>query len=427
MQMLYTQLSDVLLLRGELLRLLRWLKSKEVTTIVTSERQEGVSSQSLESFASDCVILLGNRIRDTVATRHLRVAKYRGSGHAVDEFPFYIGERGLSVLPGTSVLPGYEASSEKITTGVERLDTLLDGSGYYRHSSILVSGDAGTGKTSLAAHFARATCERGERCLYLAFEEAKDQVIRNMRSIGIDLERYVKTGLLDLRAMRPTMYGLETHLVVMENLVDEFKPAAIIIDPISNLSDVGSGRETKSMLARFIDFLKARQVAALLTFLRQSGAEMEEVGVSSVMDVWISLRMVESNGEQNRLLHIVKARGMAHSRQVHEFVLSAKGVQLLDAYVGPSGVLTGSARVAQENLERAKKLERQREFERQQSELKRKKLELETRMAALKAEIKEVHDELELGVSEEKADWRTTAEAARQMGRIRRGDKTIER
>jgi len=422
MQMLYTQLSDVPLLRGELQRLLQWLKSKEVTAIVTSERQEGVSSQSLESYASDCVILLGNRISDTVATRHLRIAKYRGSRHATDEFPFYIGERGLSVLPITSVLPNYGASSERITTGIERLDTLLDGGGYYRHSSILVSGDAGTGKTSLATHFARSTCERGERCLYLAFEEAKDQVFRNMRSIGTDLERHVKSGLLDFRTMRPTMYGLETHLVVMEKLVDEFKPAVIIVDPVSNLSDIGTIRATKSMLARFVDFLKARQVTALFTWLRQSGGETE-VGVSSVMDVWISLRMVESDGEQNRLLHIIKARGMAHSRQVREFVLSAKGVQLLDVYVGPSGVLTGSARVAQENRERAEKLERQRRFERQQSELKRKKLELEAQMAALKAEIKEVQDELELSVSEEKTDRRATSEAARQMSRIRQADK----
>jgi circadian clock protein KaiC len=407
--MLFTLLSNVPLLRVELLRLLQWLKSKGVTTIITSERQENTFPQGLESYVSDCVILLGNRISDTVATRHLRVAKYRGSRHASDEFPFYIGERGLSVLPVTSVMPDYEATSERITTGIERLDTLLNGGGYYRRSSIMVSGDAGTGKTSVAAHFARATCERGERCLYMAFEEARDQVIRNMRSIGTDLECYVKTGLLDFRTMRPTQYGLETHLVVMEKLVDEFKPAVVIIDPISTLSAIGSARETKSMLARFVDFLKARQVTALFTFLRQSGADVE-IGVSSVMDIWISLRMVESNGEQNRLLHIIKARGMAHSRQVHEFVLSEKGVQLLDVYVGPSGVLTGSARVAQENRERAEKLERQRGFERQQSELKRKKLELETRMAAFKVEIKEVQDELELGVSEEKADGRTTAE-----------------
>jgi len=421
-QMLFSQLSDTPSLRGELQRLLQWLRTKDITAIITSERQEGAHFQSLESYASDCVIQMGNRISDTVATRYLRVAKYRGSRHAGDEFPFYIGERGISVLPITSVMPDYEAPSDRITTGIERLDTLLSGGGYYRCSSILVSGDAGTGKTSLAAHFARATCERGERCLYLAFEEAKDQVIRNMRSIGTDLERHVKSGLLNFKTMRPTMYGLETHLVVMEKLVDEFKPAVIIVDPVSNLSDIGTTRETKSMLARFVDFLKTRQVTALFTCLRQSGGETE-LGVSSVMDVWISLRMVESDGEQNRLLHIIKARGMAHSRQVREFVLSAKGVQLLDVYVGPSGVLTGSARVAQENREHAERLERQRRFERQQSELKRKKLELETRMAALKDEIRGVQAELELGVSQETADRRATSEAARQMTRIRQADK----
>jgi len=238
----------------------------------------------------------------------------------------------------------------------------------------------------------------------------------------VDLDRYTKTGLLSFRTMRPTQYGLETHLVVMENLVDEFKPAVIIIDPISNLSDIGSARETKSMLSRFVDFLKARQVTALFTSLRQAGAEME-IGVSSVMDVWISLRMVESDGEQNRLLHVIKARGVAHSRQVREFVLSEKGIQLLDVYVGSLGVLTGSARVAQENRESAEKLAHQREFERLQSELKRKRLELETRMVALKLEIKEVQDELEVGVSEEKADKLATAEAVRQMARVRQADK----
>lgn len=420
--MLFAQLSNPPLIRLELVRLFQWLKSMGITTLITSEREGATSLGGLESYACDCVILLGNRISNNVATRWLRVAKYRGSRHASDEFPFYIGERGLSVLPITSVLPEYGATSEKITTGIARLDTLLDG-GYYRWSSILVSGDAGTGKTSLSASFAEATCKRGERCLYLAFEEARDQVIRNMRSIGVDLAPHVKSGLLDFRTMRPTLYGLETHLVIMEKTVEDLKPSVVIIDPISNLSDIGSERETKSMLSRLVDYLKTKKITSLFTSLKPVAGEGRELGVSSVMDVWISLRMLETNGEQNRLLNVIKARGMPHSNQVREFVLNESGVQLLDVYVGPSGVLTGSARVAQQERERSEKTEREREFGRRQRELKRRKLEIETRMATLKVEIADIQEELDRDASEKKANGKAASEATGRMARMRRADK----
>lgn len=424
--MLFAQLSNVQLLRVELARLLRWLRSLEITTIITSEREGVTSLGGLESYACDCVILLGNRMNNNVSTRWLRVAKYRGSGHATDEFPFHIGERGLSVLPVTSLMPDYEATSDRITTGVARIDTLLDG-GYYRWSSILISGDAGTGKTSLAAAFAEATCETGERCLYLAFEEATDQVIRNMRSIGLDLAPHVKSGLLDFRAMRPTLYGLETHLVVIERQVEEFQPSVVIIDPISNLGDIGVMQETKSMLSRLVDYLKRRKVTSLFTSLTSAETASMDLGVSSVMDVWITLRLIESNGEQNRLLSVAKARGIAHSNQVREFVLSSRGIQLRDVYVGMSGVLVGSARIAQEERDRVERTLRRREFEKRKRELKSKKRELQARMADLKAAIDEVQSELELQTTEELTKKKEMAEAKRAMTRARGADRATRR
>jgi circadian clock protein KaiC len=420
--MLFAQLSNVPFVRLELVRLFQWLKSLGVTTIITSEREGIASLGGLESYACDCVIHMGNRVEDSVSTRWLRVAKYRGSRHASDVFPFYIGESGLSVLPITSVMPNYEAATEKITTGVARLDAQLGG-GYYRWSSILVTGDAGTGKTSLAASFAQATCRRGERCLYLAFEEAKNQVVRNMRSIGIDLAPHIKKGLLDFRTFRPTLYGLETHLVVIKKLIEDFQPSVVIVDPISNLQDIGTERDTKSMLSRLVDFMKTKKITSFFTNLRPSTEIGTELGVSSVMDVWVSLRMVESNGEHNRLLTVIKARGMAHSNQVREFVLTDSGIQLLDVYVGPSGVLTGSARVALEERERMEKVESEREHRRRQRELKGKKLEIETRMAALKVEIADIQEELDREASEKKANGRAASEASKRMARMRRADK----
>ncbi|HEY9246317.1 MAG TPA: circadian clock protein KaiC, partial [Candidatus Methanoperedens sp.] len=314
---LYSGLSNEGILRAELRRLFRWLKEKCVTAIVTGERGENMLTRhGLEEYVSDCVILLDNRVEGQISTRHLRIIKYRGSSHGTNEYPFLIDERGISVLPITSLGLQHDVSTERISSGIPRLDIMLGGEGYYRGSSILISGTAGTGKTSLAASFANAACSRGERCLYFAFEESASQLTRNMRSIGIDLEPWLEQGLLDIFAVRPTIYGLEMHLVKMYKLINEFKPEVVIMDPVTNLISIGSETEVKSMLSRLIDFLKASHITALFTNLSHAGGavslEQTEFGISSLMDTWILLRDIELGGERNRGLYILKSRGMAH-------------------------------------------------------------------------------------------------------------------
>ncbi len=387
---LFTGLKDTSLLRAELHRLFRWLKSKGVTALITAERGEGsLTRHGLEEYVSDCVILLDNRVSNQFATRRLRIVKYRGSHHGADEFPFMIGETGLSVLPITSLGLTHEASEKRISTGVPRLDQMLGGNGYYRGSSVVVSGTAGTGKSSLVAHFANATCSRGERALVFLLEESPSQYLRNMRSIGIDLAAWVDRGLLRIHAARPTLCGLESHLQTIHRLTAEFDPAIVAVDPITNLASVSTFAEARALLIRLIDFLKTRQVTALFTSLIHGDRDIEtsDVGISSLMDVWLMLRDVEHNGERNRLLHVLKARGMAHSNQVREFRLSPQGIHLVDAYIGSAGVLTGTARLAQEARERDAEAARLEEVNRRERELQRRHLALQVQVEALQVEL----------------------------------------
>jgi circadian clock protein KaiC len=388
------------LLRSELRRLFRFLKDRGVTVVLTGERGEGsLTRQGLEEYVSDCVILLDHRVNEQVSTRRLRIVKYRGTTHGTNEYPFLIDEDGFSVLPVTSMGLDHAVSNERLSTGVAQLDAMLGGKGYYRGSSILVSGTAGTGKTSLAAHFARATCERGEKCLYLAFEESPAQLMRNMRSIGVDLEPYVKKGTLRVHASRPALHGLEQHLVGMHKMVEAYSPSAVIVDPISNLITTGTQFETEAMLLRLVDFLKTRQITALMTHLTSGGAgqgvniEATDVGISSIVDTWLLVRDIELGGERNRGLYVLKSRGMAHSNQIREFLLTPEGIDLLDVYVGAEGVLTGSMRVAQEARERSTALARAQEMELRQRELKRRRAALEAQIRALREEFEAVEDE----------------------------------
>ncbi len=394
---LFGGLSNPSILRSELRRLFRWLKDKGVTTIITAERGEGsLTRQGLEEYVSDCVILLDHRVNDQLSTRRLRVVKYRGSYHGTNEYPFIIDDAGISVLPVTSLGLTHDASAERISSGIAALDTMLGGEGYYRGSSILVSGTAGTGKTSLAAHFADATCRRGERCLYFAFEESEQQMVRNMRSIGIDLRPWIQKQLLSFNASRPTLHGLEAHLVAMHKLVSEFKPHAVVVDPISNFSSAGSStREVAAMLLRLIDFLKSEQITAFFVALTSGGRDREstDVEVSSIIDTWLLLRNLELAGERNRGLYVLKSRGMPHSNQIREFVLTNHGAELLDVYVGPEGVLTGSMRAAQEAREKAFTLDRKQATERKHRELERQSHALKAQIAALEAEFAAVQDE----------------------------------
>ena len=387
------------LLRSELRRLFRWLKDKGVTAVITGERGDGqLTRQGLEEYVSDCVIFLDHRVIDQISTRRLRIVKYRGTTHGTNEYPFLIDEDGFSVLPLSSLALDHKVSNERVTSGIPRLDAMLGGKGFYRGSSILVSGTAGTGKTSLSAHLAEETCKRGERVLYLAFEESPAQLMRNMKSIGIDLEPHLKKGLLKLHASRPTLHGLEMHLVQMHKMVEEFDPSLVIVDPISNFVAAGNAHDALSMLLRLTDYLKSRQITAMFTHLSSGGVagaalENTDLGVSSLIDTWLLLRDIELGGERNKGLYILKSRGMKHSNQIREYLLTAEGVQLEDVYVGPEGVLTGSMRAAQEARENAAQTERAEEIARRQRELERKRAALEAQIAGLRAEFSAVEEE----------------------------------
>jgi circadian clock protein KaiC len=424
LEVLFGGLANQSILRSELRRLFRWLKERGMTAVITGERGEGVlTRQGLEEYISDCVILLDHRVNDQLATRRLRVVKYRGSLHGTNEYPFLIDERGIEVLPITSMGLGHEVTSERIPSGVQGLDDMMGGAGFYRGSSVLVSGRAGTGKSSLAAHFVGAACRRGERAVYFAFEESESQVVRNMRSLGLDLQPWIDGGLLVFQAARPTVHGLERHLVTMYKVVREFMPHVVVMDPITNFLSVGSDEEVKAMLMRLIDFLKAHQITGMFTSLTHgSDLETTDVGVSSLTDTWLVLREVEANGERNRLLSVIKSRGMAHSNQVREMLLSDRGIDLVDVYLGPGGALAGAARLAQEAQERAAVMERQQEAERQQRDLERRRQMLEARVVALRLEFEAEEEEIRRRLLLAEARERRLQEDRIDMARKRRTD-----
>ena len=404
LESLFSGLSNTSILRAELRRLFEWLKEKGVTAIITAERGKGeLTRQGLEEYVSDCVILLDNRVVNQIATRRLRIVKYRGSTHGANEYPFLIDRDGVSVLPITSLELEHPVSAERVSTGIPRLDAMLGGKGLYKGTSVLVSGTAGTGKSSVAAHFANAACERGETCLYFAFEESRDQVVRNMRSIGINLQQWIDAGRLHFQASRPAVYGLEMHLAVMHREIARIKPDVVVIDPVSPFLSVGTREEVRAMLTRLIDYLKTHQITAFCTNLISGMAALEatECSVSSVMDTWILLRDLEASGERNRVLYILKSRGMPHSKQVREFVLTDHGVELLDVYLGADGVLTGSARTAQEAKDRAEEAERRQEMERRQALAAGRRAALEAQVAALQAEILTEETALQAMLAEE--------------------------
>jgi len=388
---LFSGLSNEAILRSELRRLFLWLKDKGVTAIITGEKGEGtLTRHGLEEYVSDCVILLDHRMTDSVSTRRLRVVKYRGSTHGTNEYPFLIDERGFSVLPLSELDLNHSVSNQRMSSGVAGLDEMLDGEGFYRGSSILISGTPGTGKTSLAASIVLAAGNRGERSLMFAFEESQAQTVRNMKSIGLDLEPLIKKNLLFYEASRPTMYGLEMHLVRMHKAIRDHNPSMVVIDPISSLMLAGDPREARNTMLRMVDFLKQRGITGVFTNLvgDASHQEQTEISISSLIDTWILLRDIEIGGERNRGLHVLKSRGMAHSNQIREFILTPGGIELQPVYIGPSGVLTGSARVALEARDKAEEIARQQEAERRRLEYERKCAVLEAQIAALQADLK---------------------------------------
>ncbi len=418
---LFGGLADTAILRGELRRLFDWLKARGVTAVVTAERGHGqLTRYGIEEYVSDCVILLDHRVEDQVTTRRLRVVKYRGSDHGTNEYPFLIDDRGIAVMPITAAGLAHAVSSEAVPTGVAGLDAMLGVGGYYRGSSVLISGLAGTGKSTFAAAFLDAGCRRGERCLYFAFEESPEQVVRNMRSVGLDLEGHLDAGLLRVAAARPSLFGFEMHLARMNRDIAQFAPALVVVDPISAFR--GPPAEIHATLVRLADICKTRGITTVFTSLSSSGQSMgeSERNVSSLMDTWIALQDVESNGERNRVLGLLKSRGMNHSNQLREYRLTAGGIALVDAYVGPHGVLTGSARLAQEARERAAATARQEEIGRRHRNLHRRRQAVERQMEELRAELDAEEAEVLMLISQDETR-ESVMEAERGAMASRRG------
>jgi circadian clock protein KaiC len=426
---LFSELPSPIILRAELRRLFRWLKKKGVTTIITAERGDGtLTRQGLEEYVSDCVILLDHRVDDQSSIRRLRVVKYRGSTHGTNEYPFLIDEDGFSVLPVTSLGLNYSSSSERISTGIQRLDTMLSGKGYFRGSTVLVSGTAGTGKTSIAAKFVEEACKRGEHVLYFTFEESPDQLVRNMRSIGINLEPWVKKGLLQFHATRPTNYGLESHLTTSIKLINKYAPGVVVLDPINAFVTGDNQTEVKTMLLRLVDFLKMKQITAFFTNLTSADEVLEntDVYISSLIDTWLLLRDIEIGGERNRGLYVLKSRGMEHSNQIREFKLTNHGIELVDVYVGPGGVLTGSARLSQETKDDAEQLLLQQEIVRKQIGLERKRAAMEAQTLLLRSEFEAEESEAHKVIGIEKARDKRFNQDKAKMAKSRQGDVSLK-
>ena len=400
---IFSTFGNTVILRSELRRLFRFLKDKSVTAVITGEKGSGgsLTRNGLEEYVSDAVIVLDNRVEGNVATRRMRVLKYRGSSHGSNEYPFLIDESGFSVLPITTLGLASKVSHERISSGVPDLDDMLGGRGFYKGSSILVTGQAGTGKSSFCAAFARAACRKGKRALYLTFEESPAQMIRNLRSVGMDLEPCVERGLLRILAERPTSFGLEMHLLTLHKLVNEFKPAVVILDPISSLMTIGEELDVRSTLVRMVDFLKNKGVTTMFTDLRHSEDERQSSLISSLVDTWLLLENVEANGETNRILRLIKSRGMPHSNQIREFHLSDKGIRLTPPNVGPAGVMAGSARYAQEAREMKEENTRTEEVGRLKLQLEQQPKAMESQIEAVRAEYANKEAELERRMAEE--------------------------
>jgi len=394
---LFSGLNNQSIIRAELRRLFEFLKAKKVTTIITGEQGDGtLTREGLEEYVSDCVILLDHRVSNKISTRLLRIVKYRGSVHGTNEYPFLIDEDGISVFPVTSLTLSHDVSTERISSGIPALNKMLGGEGFFKGSSILVSGTAGTGKTNIAGCFADETAKNNQRCIYFAFEESPNQIIRNMRSVGIDLQAHIDKGLLKFHASRPTLNGLEMHLLMITKMVNQYQPSVVILDPITNLITVGSVSEVKSLLIRLIDFLQYKQITVMFTALsdNENVNEQTDESVSSLVDAWLSIRGIEFNGERNRGLYVMKSRGMKHSNQVREFVISDKGLDLIDVFLGPEGVLTGSARETHQLLEKSGLIIRDHALMRKEREIERKKMVLEAKIASLKEEFETIQEEL---------------------------------
>jgi circadian clock protein KaiC len=427
---LFSGFDNTAILRAELRRLFGWLKDRGVTAVITAERGEGtLTRHGLEEYVSDCVVVLDHRVDSQVSTRRLRILKYRGSTHGTNEYPFLIDEGGFTVMPITSAGLEYSVSTERVSIGIPELDEMLGGTGLYRGSSVMLTGSAGTGKSIISAHFVAAACRRGERALYFAFEESPGQILRNLRSVGLDLAPHIDSGLLRFHAARPSLYGLEMHLAQMDRLVSQFEPAVVVVDPLTALLGQSIQSDVRALSTRLIDTLKRAGITALFTTLSHSGGdtfEGSDIGVSSVVDTWLLVRDMELNGERNRGLYVLKSRGMSHSNQIREFLITDDGIRIVPAYLGMEGALTGSARVAQEAAQRARAVEREEEIERRRKHFARRRTALEAQMAALQAELETERLDLEHAVLEDAARTDQRSRDRAEMARSRHAALSID-
>jgi circadian clock protein KaiC len=423
-EVLFGAFSNAAILRSELRRLFVWLKDQGVTAVITGERGDGtLTRHGIEEYVSDCVIVLDHRVTEQTSTRRLRILKYRGSLHGTNEYPFLISAAGVSVVPVTSPALRHRVSAERVSTGVPRLDAMLGDGGFFKGSAALVSGTPGTGKSTLAAQLCDDTCRRGNRAMYFAFEESEEEIIRNMSSVGIDLKRWVDAGLLQFRCSRPSLLGLEAHLFTMQKVVAAFDPAVVVMDPVSDLLRSGSEADVAAMLTRQIDFLKARGVTSMLTSLQAEGAAARaDVQIASLVDTWIQVRSMEGNGEHNRIVYVLKARGMANSNQIREFLITGQGIELADVYVGADGVLTGSARQAQEAKERSATTAREEDLEQRGVELDRRRESVEAQVAALWRDFEAEADIVGRLLSHGSVRVEDRADQRAEQGRLRQAD-----
>jgi len=421
---LFGAFSDTGILRRELHRVFNWLKERGITAVITGERGDGtLTRHGIEEYVSDCVIVLDHRVSEQTSTRRLRILKYRGSLHGTNEYPFLIGDSGMSVLPITSLGLRHNVSAERASTGVARLDAMLGDHGFYKGSTVLISGSAGTGKSTLAAQFCDATCRSGERAMYFAFEESEAEIIRNMSSVGIDLRQWVDAGLLQFRCSRPAILGLEAHLFAVQKSVGEFVPSVVVMDPVSDFLRVGTDVDVSAMLTRQVDYLKSKGVTALMTSLDSAlHPAQSDQELASLVDTWLLVKSLEGNGEHNRVLYVLKSRGMPHSNQIREFMITSQGIELADVYVGPQGVLTGSARQAQEARERSEGTDRAQELEQRRGGLARRREAVEMQTAALWREFEEETQALVRLESRASTGVDDRADQRAEQGRLRRAD-----